>query len=182
MTESTTTSTPRPRQREEALSYLAQRLNIVTPMLNRFVHMSCKEVGLRSPRDLFLLTMLSKHPVNQARFAKALEMNAPTLSKQIDALVTSGFVTREASAQDRRVQTLTITREGKAKLDEVHTVNEQRLKEMLAEATDVELDQLLDVTNVLTGLITSRIESKHGHGQCPFSHDHRTHESGEIHE
>lgn len=162
--------------REEQVSYLAQRLSIITPMLNRFVHISSKEVGLRSPRDLFLLTLLSKHPVNQVLITKILEINAPTLSKQVDALVQAGLIERTTSEEDRRSQLLTLTELGAQKLTAIHEINERRLKEMLAEASDTELSGINQTAEVLTRLISEKIKSV----QPLHKHHHCMHEDGDA--
>lgn len=149
--------------RGDQLSYLAQRLSIVTPMLNRFAHISSREAGLRSPRDLFLLTLLSKHPVNQGHITKILEINAPTLSKQVDALVQAGLIERTTSEEDRRSQLLTLTPGGLQKIAEVNEINERRLKEILAAASDTELVDINQAADVLTKLISQRIAHVHSH-------------------
>lgn len=182
MTDPSTNAKHSPSDREEALSYLGNRLNIVTPMLNRFIHLSCKEIGLRSPRDLWLLSILSRHPINQAHIIKLMDINAPTLSKQIDALVQNGLLTRQASEEDRRSQILSITPQGKQKLKEAAKVNEQRLSEMLSEASDEQLVQLREATDTLTNVITSRMEKAHKSHSCPWNAKGTQHHTGETHE
>lgn len=168
-------------EREEQLSYLAQRLSIVTPMLNRFAHISSKEAGLRSPRDLFLLTLLSKHPVNQVHITKILEINAPTLSKQIDALVQAGLIERTTSEEDRRSQLLTITPVGSEKLVEFQDISKRRLKEILTAASDTELADINQAATVLTKLISERIASVHSRHKH-HCHEYPTTASGDAHE
>ena len=179
MTNSTNIDNKPSINRDESLSHLAQRLNIVTPMLNRFMHFSCKEIGLRSPRDLCLLALLSKHSLSQAHLLKMLNVNAPTLSKQIDVLAQNGLLDRQASEEDRRSQVLSITPEGKHKLLEAAKVNERRLKEMLAEANDEQLIQILEATETLTNVITSRMENVHKSHACSWRTNDNPHHSGE---
>lgn len=165
---------PASHKREDLLPFLAQRLNFTTPLLNRFVRMSSREVGLKAPRDLFILTMVAHRPFTQAELIKILDFNAPTLSKQVDALVQGGYITREQSADDRRATILSITPKGRDVLAQTRVVNERLLGEMLAEATDEELVGLLDATNTLTRLITLRMAT-HPHPHGPHAHAHMAH-------
>lgn len=162
---------PASNKREDLLPFLAQRLNFTTPLLNRFVRLSAREVGLKAPRDLFILTMIAHRPFTQAELIKILDLNAPTLSKQVDALVQSGYITREQSADDRRATILSITPKGIDILAQTSAVNKRLLSEMLAEATDEELIGLLDATNTLSRLITQRMASHNSlHCSHPESH------------
>ena len=116
------------------------------------MHISCKEAGLRSPRDLILLTMLSKHPTCQGHLTKILPINAPTLSKQVDALVQSGLVERMANEQDRRSQVLSITKDGIAMLDTVRKLHQELLAQKLSDASDEDLALIIQATDKLIQL------------------------------
>jgi len=62
---------------------------------------------------LALRTLESTGPVSTKALARALNLNASTVTRQITALETDGFVTRRPDPSDRRSSTIVLTPEGR---------------------------------------------------------------------
>ncbi|MGF0538882.1 MarR family winged helix-turn-helix transcriptional regulator [Agrobacterium sp. ES01] len=90
--------------------------------------------GLR-PADFALLMLLTKNSgLKQSEVAQALGVQRANFVAIVDGLEQRGFVERRKSEVDRRVQSLYLTPEGFAYLDEIRPVwqgYEQRITELL---------------------------------------------------
>lgn len=77
--------------------------------LRRNCDASAAELGLTLSRTRLLTTLQTIEGATQAELAQALQIEAPTLKRQIDALVASGFVERRGLAGDARKRALYLT-------------------------------------------------------------------------
>ena len=82
-------------------------------LLRRSYDARAEAVGLTLSRARALTTLSRMDGVAQADLAAALDIEAPTLKRQIDALERAGFVERRPAAEDGRKNALFLTARGR---------------------------------------------------------------------
>jgi DNA-binding MarR family transcriptional regulator len=108
----------------------AQRLLDVLPAVMRFVrkHMrSQRSRGLSVPQFRALFFLQNTPDANLSCVAEFLGASLPTASRIVTCLVAKGFVTRRASATDRRQVRLVLTGSGKTVMEKARRVTQERL-------------------------------------------------------
>jgi len=77
--------------------------------LRRHYDASAREVGLTMSRARVLSTLVRMEGATQAELATELEIEAPTLKRQVDALCEAGLIERRAMDGDARKRALFLT-------------------------------------------------------------------------
>ncbi|MGH3290812.1 MAG: MarR family winged helix-turn-helix transcriptional regulator [Trebonia sp.] len=72
------------------------------------------EAGGTLPVWLILLNLKLRRPANQRELAEAVGVREATLTHHLNAMDTSGLITRSRDAANRRVQVVTLTEAGEA--------------------------------------------------------------------
>ena len=139
-------------RRQTGDAAIAARLRLSATRLARILRRQA-DTGL-SPSQLSALATVEIHgPMTLGALAEHENVAPPSVTKVINLLEAQGLVGREASANDRRVAMVSITREGARLLDESRRRKNQWLAERL---TRLEPDQrarladALDVIELLT--------------------------------
>jgi MarR family transcriptional regulator, transcriptional regulator for hemolysin len=83
-------------------------------VLSREFDAALAAVGGSRPTWLVLLSLKTAGHRTQGELAEAVGISQPTLSHHLDALEREGLVRRERSADNRRVQIVTVTEAGEA--------------------------------------------------------------------
>lgn len=123
-----------------------------------------------------VLSLLNIQPViTQKELSFLLDMRPQSLGELLGKLENAGFITREPSAEDRRVMTITLTEAGKqAAEDLVEPQAEQPIFGHLDEAEQQQFGELM--TKLITGLEAElpedlrRRRGGFGHGPGHFEH------------
>ena len=76
-----------------------------------------KELGLTYTQYLVMMVLWEKETVSSRELAGSLHLDYGTLTPVLKRLEKSGYLTRERSAEDERILTLTLTAEGRALRD-----------------------------------------------------------------
>lgn len=71
-----------------------------------------KPYGLRAPELRTLATLYSRHRVSMSELAELTSIERTTLSRVVERMVRSGWITRLTDASDARVTRLALTAEG----------------------------------------------------------------------
>jgi MarR family transcriptional regulator for hemolysin len=103
-------------------------------------------VGGSRPTWLVLLSLKTEAHRTQGELAEAVGIRQPTLSHHLDGLEREGLVHRERTADNRRVQRVTVTEAGEAlflRLRRAAGAFEGRLRAGLDDAEVAELRRLL---------------------------------------
>ena len=77
------------------------------------------ELGLTYPQYLVLLALLQQPTMTSGALARALKLDAGTLTPLLKRLAAAGLVSRERRAQDERVVEITLTPAGHALHDDL---------------------------------------------------------------
>lgn len=81
--------------------------------LRRSYDTRAREIGLTLSRARALTALARREGVTQSELASELAIEAPTLKRQIDALVADGFVARQQQDGDGRKNALVLTSRGR---------------------------------------------------------------------
>jgi DNA-binding MarR family transcriptional regulator len=100
---------------------------------------------------LALRTLEASGPLSTKALATALNLDASTVTRQITALESAGFVERRPDPIDRRSSAITLTPEGRRTMDGVERERRQGMEELVAdwaEGERVALGRSLNRLNV----------------------------------
>jgi DNA-binding MarR family transcriptional regulator len=86
----------------------------LTVLLGRDMADSLAREGLTESRAHLVWQLQQRGPSTQARLAADLHVTPRTITALVDALVATGFVTREPHPSDRRATLVTLTKRGRA--------------------------------------------------------------------
>jgi len=118
---------------------------------------------LERPALMLLIGAAERGPVRPSVLAEVLYLDLSTVSRQLAALETSGWVARERDPDDRRAFLVRITDQGRRVLDANLAARRALLKDLL---TDWSEDERLEFARLL-GLLNKTLE-QHSHGRaCP---------------
>jgi len=115
-------------------------------VLSREFDAALAAVGGSRPTWLVLLSLKSAGHRTQGELAEAVGIRQPTLSHHLDGMEREGLVRRERTADNRRVQQVTVTESGEAlflRLRRAAGAFDGRLRAGLDDADVAELRRLL---------------------------------------
>ena len=118
----------------------------VAKLLSREFDAALAAVGGSRPTWLVLLSLKSAGHRTQGELAEAVGIRQPTLSHHLDGLERDGLVRRERTADNRRVQQVTVTEAGETlflRLRRAAGAFDGRLRAGLDDAEVAELRRLL---------------------------------------
>ncbi|MFF1876905.1 MarR family winged helix-turn-helix transcriptional regulator [Leifsonia sp. NPDC058230] len=118
---------------------------------NRVLMALLSEIGL-TPAQSEALRIISEHgPLALKELGDMLVCDSGTSpSRIVDRLVAAGLVQRDASEHDRRQIRLTVTREGKARSDQVRGIEDQLYDAIDSTLTAEDEQALVRVLRILT--------------------------------
>ena len=142
---------PRPPQSASVDDQSHQILDAILHLmrdLRRCYDRRARDMGLTLSRAKALTTLARNEGITQTRLAADLAIEAPTLKRQIDALVADGFIRREPTQDDARKNALFLTDRGR---DAAIVEFTMRLRRDLLEGIPrQDLDQVMRVLDQIT--------------------------------
>ena len=142
---------PRPPQSDSVDDQSHQILDAILHLmrdLRRCYDRRARDMGLTLSRAKALTTLARNEGITQTRLAADLAIEAPTLKRQIDALVADGFIRREPTQDDARKNALFLTDRGR---DAAIVEFTMRLRRDLLEGIPrQDLDQVMRVLDQIT--------------------------------
>lgn len=94
-------------------------------LLNDDMTKSLAKEGLTGSRAHLLWVLRERGPLTQRELAEALQVSARNITGLVDALVATGFVTREPHPTDRRATLVSFTKQGEATSQELERDQEE---------------------------------------------------------
>jgi MarR family transcriptional regulator for hemolysin len=116
-------------------------------VLNRAFEDELAKAGGSLPMWLILLSLKSGRPETQRELADAVGIQGATMTHHLDSLEKAGLVTRSRDPANRRVQRVSLTREGDAVFDRLRKIAlkfDQRLRSGLSEDELAAVGAVLD--------------------------------------
>jgi len=98
------------------------------------------EIGLTMPQMITLLAIHDRGSCRMGTLAEATQQSGGTLTGIVDRLIDDGLVERVRSANDRRVIEVTLTNEGRARVEGVLAARLEDMTRILANFSDYELE------------------------------------------
>ena len=96
--------------------------------------------------DFTILMLVASNPhVTQRQMSLALDVSAPRLTLVCDKLVERGLITRTRSEEDRRKQTIALTRKGAALVKKAERIADGMESELLGHLSEGERTQLFQL-------------------------------------
>ncbi|GAA3050957.1 MULTISPECIES: MarR family transcriptional regulator [Actinomycetes] len=89
-----------------------------------------------------LATLQNEGPARMTSIARYLGIGKPTLSRQLTTLVSRGWVSKETDPADGRAQTITLTSEGRRRLEAAQQERAERYLTMLQSWSEDEIETL----------------------------------------
>lgn len=119
-------------------------INRISVTYNTFLQERLKSYDLTTPkmRALLLLTISPGLTVNDLSYLAVVEQS--TMSRNLDALETQGYVRRQSRADDMRVRELHITEEGRAAVQDFWPVLYQLYADLFEGVPADEYDRFVD--------------------------------------
>jgi DNA-binding MarR family transcriptional regulator len=127
-------STP-PRESDDTIGVIELELLKLVRQLETFGRRSSLYLHIDRAGYLALRTIADLGPLSTKALASALNLDASTVTRQIAALESGGYVDRRPDPNDRRSSTILLTTEGRRMMDGVQQERRQGI-EALVEAWD----------------------------------------------
>ncbi|WP_310526370.1 MarR family transcriptional regulator [Nocardioides sp.] len=119
---------------ELELSALVRRLKRVIGERARTIHPDLTPAGY-----LMLAYMNERGPVRASAVVEAFNLDKGAVSRHVQSLVDWGLATKERDPDDGRAWVVTLSEEGRRRMDELATARRARLGRLLGEWSDDEL-------------------------------------------
>ena len=136
---------------------MLDRVLLLVRLLGEDTREELSRLGLTESRAHVLWELQHRGPSTQRTLADALKVAPRTITTLIDALVETGFVTREAHPADRRATLVTFTSHGEQTAHALAEGHQQLARELFGDLPagvrdgfDVGLDHVIAQLRVLT--------------------------------
>jgi DNA-binding MarR family transcriptional regulator len=122
-------------------------------LLNDDMTKSLAKEGLTGARAHLLWVLRERGPLTQRELAEALQVSARNITGLVDALVATGFVTRQPHPTDRRATLVSFTKQGEATSRELERDQEEFAKLLFGDMPRDRFDAFVEgLGEVLTRL------------------------------
>lgn len=142
-----------------SIDRIARELLDVVPLIMRTIKHKWKEgpiFGVSNSQFRILMFVQKRPGAALQDVARHLGLTSPTTSTMVDEMVNNQLVLREASTQDRRKITLTLTEHGQQTLEEVFEHSRKDLATYLSSLTPEETEIVFQALRLLGPLFSSR--------------------------
>lgn len=99
------------------------------------------EIGLTMPQMVTLLAIHDRGSCRMGALAETTQQSGGTLTGIVDRLIGDGLVERVRSAEDRRVIEVTLSAEGRARVEEVLAARLDDMSHILSSFSSYQLEQ-----------------------------------------
>ena len=142
---------------DEALNQILE----LTVLLNEDMAGALADLGLTTARVHLVWTLHHAGPSKQKTLADALGVSARNVTGLVDALIETGFATREPNPNDRRASLVQLTAHGSATATELERQQHELANQLFADMPPRRYDALVKgLGDVLDRLRTLIAESK----------------------
>lgn len=131
---------------------VAARLRIAVTRLFRSLR-SSSPGGLTQSQWSALVTVETHQPVRVGDIAEREGVSAPTATRVVASLEARGLVGRETDPQDRRSAYVSLTEDGRAKLDWARSVRTATLSKRLSALSASDVERLAEIIPLLERLV-----------------------------
>ncbi len=141
-----------------ALELAHQTIGIV-PFVMRFMAADLRNSKYGAAAGhISILGMLEQRPYTMKELADTHLVSSPTMSSTVTTLEERGWLTRERSAEDRRLVWVRITSVGHAALDDMRGETAEKIAELLNGLSETEQATLGDGLKLLLGVFLANLQ------------------------
>ena len=126
-----------------------------------------KALGLTRMQWWVLTHLYRNDGVTQSELAQILEMDKPSLGRLLDRMESSGWLTREEDAKDRRAKRVLLTQEVGPAMKTMRAAAAETRKEALSGISKREQEQFVDTLLKLKANLAS-LENRTSCGESPL--------------
>lgn len=145
-------SSPQSPELENSLFRLGRAIRKIT-----YPHCS-KEASAVDGAGFWQLAILKEQgPQRPSDLAQLLSLDISTVSRQLKQLENSGLVTRKVHDQDARAYLIIITKKGQQVLDEIISLRQRTISDVVAQWPESEVKTLLELVEKLTSGVEKQV-------------------------
>ena len=140
---------------------------IVARTIHKIMHaikrdLTCKfqEVNLTAPQGMLIGVLARNKKMKVSDLSEQLQLSNSTVSGIIDRLEKQGLVERTRSDEDRRIVYVSITKKTEEEVMEPYKYAEKKLEEILGNASEKELDEILRGLSILEKVLERNEQDK----------------------
>lgn len=116
--------------------------------------------GAPTRSQLILMQVLQRQgPIRTSDLASAMDVTSPAVSNMVSELEDLGYACRTQDPTDRRATLVTLTHEGRHKLEEALTERRERVVELLLNFSPTEIETFLGTLKSMSKLLSARHDS-----------------------
>jgi DNA-binding MarR family transcriptional regulator len=134
----------------------------LTVLLSDDMDRALVRMGLTTARTRLLWELHHRGPSTQRDLAEALEVTPRNVTGLVDALVDTGFVTRQAHPTDRRATLVDVTERGARTARDLVTGRAQLAELLFSDMPDRQFDGLVDGLGALLTRLREELASAEG--------------------
>ncbi|MBC1435451.1 MarR family transcriptional regulator [Listeria rocourtiae] len=121
------------------------RMNVVARKASLGLQHGLKRYDV-TPEQWSVLNVLNQRaPISQKHVAELVEKDAPTVNRIVDVLVRKNLIVKIVDEKDRRVTLLSLSMEGRQKVQMIRNVVEMTCVQFYKGISDAELGVFLDI-------------------------------------
>jgi len=139
--------------KEELIENCANLLLDVVPMVRgnivAHIHKEVTDKQWISPGQMRIMYLIDGGEGTTSGLAARQRVSVPTVSRQVDCLVSKGLLVRHRDENDRRIMLLELTPNGKQLLDTLTENTRQWLGQTIEALNEREIEEISDVLELL---------------------------------
>ncbi|GBE29827.1 MAG TPA: MarR family transcriptional regulator [Bacteroidetes bacterium] len=131
---------------DESLGFL---LNTVARMMRGALEDRLKQYNVTSMQWVVMQTISECEVMNQTAVAKRVEIDNPTMTRQVDRLEEAGLLKRRPDKEDRRTQLLSLTAKGCKLLSSINDVANEVNRLASTRISNARLNKLIEDLHII---------------------------------
>lgn len=145
---------------DERLTRTLDQLLELAVLINTDMEATLPRDGLTPARAHLLWVVAEQGPSTQRALAQALDVTPRNVTGLVDALVETGFVTREPHPEDRRARVVTLTARSREVVDRMAAEHTEFARLLLADLPAERLDALSESLDEVLGRLRPLVRAQ----------------------
>src|SRR5437762_2510208 len=134
-----------------AVECVGRKLNMAARAARQVLDAHLARVGMTAACFFVLTVLRYRGPLIQRQLAQWLDIEGPTLTRQLERLEREGLITRQTVASDRRASLVELTPAGRERLSQLDRIVGEAALEVTARLDRAQLEQLSGLLDQVAG-------------------------------
>lgn len=139
---------------------MARTIHKIMHAIKRDLTCKFQEVNLTAPQGMLIGVLARNKKMKVSDLSEQLQLSNSTVSGIIDRLEKQGLVERTRSDEDRRIVYVSITKKTEEEVMEHYKYAEKKLEDILGNASEKELDEILRGLSILEKVLERNEQNK----------------------